>query len=252
MARTLVIQTPENVHLEYPLAGLGSRFVALALDTAIQGALVLLLVGVVLGVTALAGLGVDSLGVSVWASLGVGTLLVLTGYFLVFETLWRGQTPGKRLLGLRVLAEGGHPLDFRGSLIRNVVRVLDFLPGLYGLGVLFVFFHPECRRLGDLAAGTFVVREGDGGGESQAPPRDADPQAPLPVGVVPPDLLELAAAFLRRRDSLPLRVRAELAAEIAWRLRAGMGLEPGGPAGDWSDEALAETVLARRASQAGL
>lgn len=252
MGRSLVIQTPENVALEYPLAGLGSRFVAVAVDTALQLVLTVLLVALGLGAAWLGGLGFQEIAVSAWAGSGIALLLAVNGYFIAFETLWSGQTPGKRLVGLRVLGEGGHPLDFRGALLRNVVRLLDFLPAMYGLGVVFLFFHPEYRRLGDLAAGTFVVREREGGAEGHVTPVDTAPDTPLPVGLLERPLLELAGSFLRRREGLDPDTRAALGAEIAWRLRAAMGLGPSGPGAGWTPEELVEIVLARRATLSGL
>lgn len=255
MGRTIVITTPENVPLEYPLAGLGSRFLAVAVDTALQAAFLgaLGLVGLVLGY--LGGLSVEQVGASIWAAAVAAVLLTLNGYFILFEALWQGQTPGKRLVGLRVLREGGHPLDFRGSLVRNVVRLLDFMPGMYGLGILMVFFHPEYRRVGDLAAGTFVVREREGLAEaahSWEAGRDVDPSVPLPVGLLAREHLDLAESFLRRRHGLDPSTRARMASEIAWRLRAAMDVEPGAPGSLWPPEDFLETLVARRAAQAGL
>lgn len=255
MGRTIVITTPENVPLEYPLAGLGSRFLAMAVDTAIQLVVLLALLagGLLLGYSL--GLTVEQIDATVWAAVGMTLLLVLNGYFLVFEAWWHGQTPGKRLVGLRVLREGGHPLDFRGSLVRNVVRLLDFMPGLYGVGVLMVFFHPEYRRVGDLAAGTFVVREREGLAESAHSwdtGRDVDPAVPLPVGLLSRDHVELAQTFLRRRHALDPATRARTAAEIAWRLRDAMDVAPGAPGSAWPAEDFVETLVTRRAVQAGL
>ena len=84
---------------------------------------------------------------------------MIWGYFVFFEVIWHGQTPGKRWVGLRVIKEGGYPLGFVDSVIRNVVRLADFLPAYYMLGAIVMFIDPRSRRLGDLAAGTLVVRE---------------------------------------------------------------------------------------------
>ena len=83
------------------------------------------------------------------------------GYFMLFETLWSGQTPGKRAGRLRVIRRDGQPVGAGEVLIRNLVRIVDFLPGFYGIGLVVMFIDKEARRLGDMAAGTIVVREGD-------------------------------------------------------------------------------------------
>ena len=85
--------------------------------------------------------------------------VVLFGYFIVFEALWNGQTPGKKLLGLRVVRDGGYPIDFGASLIRNLIRVGEQLIGYYILAAISALISPENKRLGDLAAGTIVVRD---------------------------------------------------------------------------------------------
>ena len=90
----------------------------------------------------------------------LGAFVVTSGYFMVFEIIWNGQTPGKRVLGVRVIRESGYPLRPVDSVVRNVVRIVDWLPFFYGIGVLVMLFNGRSRRLGDFAAGTIVVREG--------------------------------------------------------------------------------------------
>jgi hypothetical protein len=87
--------------------------------------------------------------------------VVFWGYFMLFETLWSGQTPGKRAGRLRVIRRDGQPVGASEVLIRNLVRIVDFLPGFYGIGLVVMFIDKEARRLGDMAAGTIVVREGE-------------------------------------------------------------------------------------------
>ncbi|NJN68276.1 MAG: RDD family protein [Chloroflexaceae bacterium] len=151
------VDTPENIAFSYAIAGIASRFLAAMIDT-----FLLLLVQVVLVLTLvfLSGL-VDApqseqLVVAAWGILSFG---FLWGYYLFFELLWNGQTPGKRLIRLRVVREGGRPVTFVASAIRNLVRFVDFLPGFYGLGVLTMFIDQRSRRLGDLAGGTLVVKD---------------------------------------------------------------------------------------------
>lgn len=158
---TLDIETPENVAFGYQVAGIGSRFLATMLDTT----LVILLNVVVLLVAALflrafGGLDEDST-LSAWV-LALYTVLAAVfswAYYIFFEMLWNGQTPGKRWVGLRVIRTNGTPITLSESLIRNLARLVDFLPAMYGAGVITMFIDKQSRRLGDLAAGTLVVQD---------------------------------------------------------------------------------------------
>src|SRR4029079_4673215 len=114
----------------------------------------------------------------------LGSLLafaILWGYYIAFELLWNGQSPGKRAIGLRVVREGGRPITFVGSAVRNLIRIVDFLPALYGIGVVVMFVDRRSRRLGDLAGGTLVVKERRGVTlESLTAPTVVAPPRPLP------------------------------------------------------------------------
>ena len=159
----LAILSAENVSFSVEAAGLGSRLAALFLDTALQ-----LIVGLL---AQWAATGFFS-QVIAWNSLAPFSQSVLEGvailgwfclffvYFFVFEWLWDGQTPGKRILGLRVTLSNGLPLSFWPALVRNLVRLVDFLPFYYGLGGLVAMSNGLSQRAGDFAAGTMVVREG--------------------------------------------------------------------------------------------
>jgi uncharacterized membrane protein SpoIIM required for sporulation/uncharacterized RDD family membrane protein YckC len=147
--------------LELELAGLGSRLAAAVCD-----ALILAVLGIVLALAfaLVAGGGEGSRGTSLqsWYVAAMVLLFFLAGwgYFLLFEGLNGGRTPGKRYIGIRVVMDTGHPVTFAAAAVRNLVRIVDAQPGFsYGVGVLFVFFHPQNKRLGDLAAGTIVVRD---------------------------------------------------------------------------------------------
>jgi uncharacterized RDD family membrane protein YckC len=157
MSREATIVTPENIPLTMELAGLGSRFAALAVDLLVQFTLIffgLTLVGYFAEPMERAGLSWLS-GVLVI----VYCFLLLFGYFIFFETIWNGQTIGKRAMGLRVVREGGYPITFFAAATRNLIRIADFLPFNYGVGALMVFLQPQYKRLGDLVAGTIVIKE---------------------------------------------------------------------------------------------
>jgi uncharacterized RDD family membrane protein YckC len=161
------IRTGESVALEFELAGLGSRFLALCIDLVIQLAV---LVGALFAFgyasdalrRAAAGLHVPpAVGEAVPLALFVIFAFVVTiGYFIIFEVWWDGRTPGKRALGLRVIRDGGFPVDWGASTIRNLVRIVEATLGGYALSVVSVLLSKENKRLGDLAAGTLVVRDG--------------------------------------------------------------------------------------------
>ena len=156
-SRTLRIITPENIPLELELAGLGLRFGALLIDLVILTTFLILLwtLGVFLiALMQAVGQGDFATGLLVFTS-----FLCLFGYFILFEALWNGQTPGKRFLGLRVIQDSGFPVTFFSVANRNLIRIADFLPGFFGVGAVSVFCNPQYKRLGDLVAGTVVIKE---------------------------------------------------------------------------------------------
>jgi uncharacterized RDD family membrane protein YckC len=218
------IATPEGVDLELTLAGLGSRFVAELLDVLIQ---LVLIVVIALGLAALGGYGEAMVFIVIFA--------VLFLYHPFFELAAGGRTPGKRWTGLRVVMEGGEAIGLRASAIRNVIRILDFLPSLYLIGSIAILVTSRNQRLGDLAADTIVVRE-----RRATATRDATASwTAAPVTSVPAaeswdvsgiSAGELAAvrSFLQRRDELTLDARTHLAGELERRLAPKVaGVQPG-------------------------
>lgn len=161
---TLNIDTPENVTFDYDIAGIGSRFSAALIDTAIIGVLQFVTNLLVLLILSRSGLGGEMKGlgsIEAWviALVGLISFIFLWGYYIFFEMLWNGQTPGKKAIHLRVMRTDGTPITLTESMIRNLVRLIDFLPAFYGVGTVAIFINRQTRRLGDLAAGTLVVRE---------------------------------------------------------------------------------------------
>ena len=149
------VATPEGVTLEVTLAGAGSRFAAGLIDQLLRTAVLLALV-VLVGLLADRA---DTPGGILLALLFVALFLVQFVYDVLFETLAAGRTPGKRWTGLRVVKVGGGPVGFVASALRNILRIVDALPGFYLVGILCVLFTRNNQRLGDLAASTLVVRE---------------------------------------------------------------------------------------------
>ena len=159
----LSIATPENVAFGYDIAGIGSRFLAAVVDMLILLALILL-VELTLSLIAASFFRDQLLNdspVLAWmaAIFGLIAFALFWGYYIFFEMLWNGQSPGKRWVGLRVIRTDGTPITLTESIVRNLVRLVDFLPAYYGVGVVTMFVNGQSRRLGDLAAGTLVVRD---------------------------------------------------------------------------------------------
>jgi uncharacterized RDD family membrane protein YckC len=217
----LTIETPEQVALELDVAGIGSRFLALAIDTVVQGLLFVLLLALLAFGVRLSSL-VTSFG-SLWAQALILLLLfcVYWGYFAVFEIVWQGQTPGKRVTGIRVIKDSGRPADVPAVVLRNLLRAVDMLPGMYAVGVLSMFFTRHARRVGDLVAGTVVVhdkhRDTVATLQSMQPARSVS-ASPATLRVSDEELA-LVETYLGRRWDLPPDVRSDTARRIAGRLR---------------------------------
>jgi uncharacterized RDD family membrane protein YckC len=224
MPATITIVTPENVEITYELAGIGSRSLAALVDTLIHA---LVLVLAIYAVIALGATGIHlPPGWEPWILAG-GILLLFGlfwGYYIFFETRWSGQTPGKRLMRLRVIKDGGYPIDFRTAVIRNLMRYVDYLPSGYAVGVVSIFFSRDYKRLGDFVAGTLVVRERTGTAPQQLilPEPAAAPSEPPPFDVSRLTRGEYLAIrqFLDRRDALPPPTRYRLAHTVAAPLLA--------------------------------
>jgi uncharacterized RDD family membrane protein YckC len=265
MADRYRLHTPENVAVDYDLAGVGSRFIAAAIDTIVQVILIILVSiaisvagGLVIGRGLLRDLDrAPDAGAAIWlvAVLLLVLFLLLWGYYVAFEMLWNGQTPGKRLTRLRVLRETGYPIGFLDSLIRNLVRIVDFLPFGYGVGVLTMLLDRRSRRLGDLAAGTIVVKERRG---LRAADLLGDPLPPLLDGQVPdvPHVERLGAAdysllreYLLRRERLTPQARDALALELGATLARRLDAPPPDD-GLAADDFLEQVAAAYRARHA--
>jgi len=239
------IPTPEGVELELVLAGLGSRLVAALLDFLIKAVILvaLFVLGAAVG-------GEDGGGGFLVAVLIIASFLVFFGYDVAFETLASGRTPGKQAAGLRVVRQGGEPVGFMASAVRNLLRLVDMQPGmLYALGATTVFFSPRNQRLGDLAAGTLVVRE------RRAPLPIARPALPdfavadryaaWDVSGVTAYELVTIRRFLERRWHLDPGARNRLGWELAERLRPKVVGAPPNLHPEQFLEALAEAKASR-------
>jgi uncharacterized RDD family membrane protein YckC len=217
------IETPEQIDLSLEIAGLGSRFVAQVLDWVIKW-------GILSGISILAIVVAALLGASfnfqttpiLLIALVLGLFYAfLLGFDIILEVRGNGQTPGKKIAGIRVIREGGAPVDFQTAAIRNLLGLADFLPGFYMLGGFLVLLTARGQRVGDLAAGTIVIRE-----RIQAPPADLQEElAHLPVAEFPftAEQLERCSArdrfilrsFFQRRRQLERDARRRLTQQLA-------------------------------------
>jgi uncharacterized RDD family membrane protein YckC len=217
----LTIETPEQTVIEFPLAGIGSRSLALAIDMLLQAAALTVAV-VVAGLLAYAGF-LHQVGKQwIYAILTMIGFLVEFAYFAFFEAIWNGQTPGKRWTHLRVIADSGRPISAQDAILRNLLRIVDYLPSLYAIGIISCLISPQNKRLGDYLAGTVVVHE--------KPLEDARslwdrPATPLLATTQSRTLstaeLQLVESFLDRRHSFSDEVRRSMARQIAERFRDG-------------------------------
>jgi uncharacterized RDD family membrane protein YckC len=221
----LTIDTPEQVHLEFVLADIGSRFMAVFADTLIQSvaAFVLILGG------AMAGAGTGRFGIWILAAIIILGFCIFWGYYAAFEALWNGQTPGKRWAGIRVIKETGRPINAFEAIARNLVRVIDLIPGIYAVGIVTMLLNSKNRRLGDFVAGTLVVhdkksREGDLFFNT---PQQAPEFTVYQAGKLGAPEIELIETFLARRLDIPAEVRRQSGVRIANMISAKLGIDPG-------------------------
>ena len=232
------IVTPEAVALDLPVAGLGSRVMAATVDLIFQT--------IALGFGMAAAVSVSDLipnqGMAFVLAAGA-LLMILAGYYLLFEGLWEGQTPGKRMVGLQVVTELGQPITWRHVTIRTLFRIIDMLPFI---GAPFILATTRSQRLGDLAAGTLVVRRHrapEPNALELAPNRERDQLAESmdTSGVSDADYA-LVRSFLGRRASLTPAARTAVGARIAETLKARAGMDGLG----LDDEPFLEAVILSR------
>jgi len=211
----LEVETPDHVVLRYTLAGVGNRGFAAVVDFLVA---LLITAGLEVGYAQIGAPGEAVLS-------GVIRLLLFVlgwSYFILLEWLWNGQTVGKRAFGLRVINEDGSPAGFVAVFVRNLVRMIDFLPALYGLGLLSIVFTSRSQRLGDLAAGTFVVRAPKPQLDWLALRTVTRPDAPAATAGVrglSGEAQRIVREFVAREGKLSAGDRARLATEIASRIR---------------------------------
>lgn len=260
---TLIIDTPERVQLEFALASIGNRFLAVAIDHFIQYLTIFFVSWFFLS---LAGMGISDSeklfsDAPKWviAIMIIAIFLIFAGYFILFEWLWNGQTPGKRWLKLRVIRDDGRPLTLWEAIARNLLRIADAAPGfivpIYSVGLIVIFLSGRDQRFGDIFAGTVVIRE-----RADEAPTFADtfstavrdlaftrvqPKSDLraDIGRLTDREIEVVESFLRRRWDLTERQRMWMAWRIA--LPIMYKLKPAYDMKDFTYEGFLEEILHR-------
>jgi uncharacterized RDD family membrane protein YckC len=250
-----LISTPENVDLHLELAGLGNRIMACLIDTGITYSLVLLVgLGCLMAVMGLDFLpaGSSFRAIAMYSVIGIGilvSLFIIFGYYIFFEGMWHGQTPGKRITGIRVIEQNGHPASWSAVIIRNLLRVIDVGVALVGLVAMLVDRNE--RRLGDLAAGTMVIRERLAG--ELAPVLTIKATAPasgsMDIGRLSPKEYQMLLDFLSRREALTTSQRQLIARRLENYFRAKIEVPPEGESPEFFLERLYLAYQQRAAAE---
>lgn len=227
----LDVDTPEQIALQLPLAGIGSRFLALAIDSLLQGILVIVLF--IIGGVTTNGHGEPLNRLDPFMSQSIGAIVLVLvpfclywGYFAFFEILWHGKTPGKRLAGIRVIHESGRPMTAIECIGRNLMRGVDILPGFYAVGVICMMSNKQNRRVGDYVVEAIVVH--DKSVEVVAPfwgERVATEPSQPQLRSLCPDELVLIETYLNRRYELDALVRTTTAQRIVAMVTKKTGMQ---------------------------
>ncbi len=241
--RRIAVETPEHVSIAFDLAGAGSRAMAAMIDYLIVAA-ILVTLGVIAAILPELNSAVAGLGLAVWTFL---LFAMQSGYFFLFEWLGRGRTPGKRIIGLRVVRIDGTPITVESAALRNVLRVVDLQPGFTAmLGLGMIAGLPRSQRIGDLVAGTIVVRDLVG----EAVPESVAVGSLQGRAVLNAEQFALLDRYVERRPSLSDVARRRLASRVAESLGHPRGV-------DWDlsrralDDILTELHAREHAHQAG-
>lgn len=237
--QTVTIETPEHVELQFQLAGIGTRFLAYLVDRTIQMGLIAWMFVAVLVVLGIFGTVEPLVSLIVFLRSALGQWLialvilaygiVTIGYFILFEYMWSGRTPGKRSQQIRVIRNDGRPISFFDAALRNILRFVDIVGSVYPIGLACMFVDSRKRRLGDLAGGTLVVVEKKRVDPSvplaPSEPREIDPEVNRLAAYVTPEDYHLVVKFLSRRQGLDTEHRQELAIAVSGRLYRRAGKE---------------------------
>ncbi len=227
----IAVDGAENTGLTLALAGMANRMLAFVVDSLITS-----LLSVAFAVVLL--FGAITLGNETFAALLIAAAILILflirwGYFIIFELIWHGQTPGKKMLRIKVVREDGRPVSFGVSFLRNVMRIVDALPGAYAVGLISIFVSRREKRVGDIVAGTIVVKEPQAA--FPLPPAVRTGSAPHRAGVNRDPIsvirhlstaeMELLGDYLQRRYSLEQERREQLSRRLAEKLARRLNVD---------------------------
>jgi uncharacterized RDD family membrane protein YckC len=225
---TIEVVTPENIAFRYQVAGPFRRLPAYLIDLAIR-VLIWIAGSAILAIV----LGILTIGGSWWAGGSLILAFIITWFYGgLFETLWNGQTPGKRWMQIRVLSIDGQPINAVQGILRNVLRAADILPGCYQLGLLAALVSNRFQRLGDLAAGTMVVVEQRPWAGGRGLVWTAEPEVRRIAEQIPADfqasrsMARALATYVQRRQAFAWARRLEIAQHLGEPLRNQFGMPP--------------------------
>jgi uncharacterized RDD family membrane protein YckC len=239
----MVVRTPENLEVSYELSGASTRAAAYLVDVALMSLLLSVFQNLIVAFAT--PLPPEFLPY-VAAILGIVAFISFNSYFILFELLWSGQSPGKRMVGIRVVKSGGFALSVTDSLLRNLLRAVDFLPVGYGVGLVSLLTTRSCQRIGDLVAGTLVVYQEQAASDSlfstKAVEAAALPLAIVKLGSLPQKLVETCDEFLRTRGEMAPKYRQQIASDL---LKLVETLSELAPASHQSDEAFLAAVVSQ-------
>ena len=231
----VTLQTPESVELEFTLAGIGNRAYALLIDYIVLG---LILIGFLIAWVALAiqlGDVIENLVGSnnrlqlwLWAIQILISFFVYVGYFVFFEALWQGQTPGKRYVKIRVIRDDGRPVKLQQSTLRALLRPVD---DICFIGVFLIALTKQEKRLGDFVAGTLVIQDEQPVASASFPVSDQAKalanqlQIDADLSRLLPEDFAVIREYLQRREAMTSEARLKLSRKLAHQVKEVIALE---------------------------
>jgi uncharacterized RDD family membrane protein YckC len=244
LERKIVVRTPENLEVSYELAGAGTRAAAYTIDVMFMMLILNIFQGLIAAILTPLPQEFQAYGIAI---IGIMAFVFFNAYFVVFELLWAGQSPGKRIVGIRVVKTGGFALRFPDTLVRNLLRAVDFIPMFYGVGLVSLLLTHRCQRVGDIVAGTLVVYQEESSSDTVFATMVEDTTEQMPIislGMIPPDVVETCDEFLRTREQLAPKYRQQLAQSLLDLIEQMSSLSP-------AANQSTESFLVRVVSQAG-
>ncbi len=231
----VTLQTPESVELEFTLAGIGNRAYALLIDYIVLGLMLIgfLIVWVILAIQLgevienLAGSN-NGLRLWLWAIQLLISFFVYVGYFVVFEALWQGQTPGKRFVKIRVIRDDGRPVRLQQATLRALLRPVD---DIFFIGVFLIALSKREKRLGDFVAGTLVIQDEQPVASASFPVSDqakalvAQLQIEADLSQLLPEDFAVIREYLQRREAMTSEARTQLSRKLAHQVKKVIALE---------------------------